>query len=262
MNEVALITGASSGIGYNIAIELAKRSWDLVVIARRESKLLDLKKEIEKKYKVKVYVYAMDITVNDKLLMLQNKIIKENLFVSLLINNAGFGSSGYFHKLNLDKELNMIDLNIKALMKMCHIFSQEMVKKSKGHIINVASVAAFQPGPGMNTYFASKAFVLHFSEGLNEELSSFGVKCSALCPGTTKTEFFDIAEAMDLEASPLPSMSASSVAKITLDGVDSSSVIIVPGLFNKLMCLSVRFVPRIIIRKFLKFLLLRRSKVD
>ncbi|MCJ8346897.1 SDR family oxidoreductase, partial [bacterium] len=251
MNEVALVTGASSGIGYHIAIELAKRSWDLVIVARRQDRLSHLKSEIEDKYQVKVIICALDITNDKSFDDLIKTLQEEDLFVSLLVNNAGFGSSGYFHKLNLQRELNMIDLNIKALMKMCHHFSGKMVKQSRGRIINVASVAAFQPGPGMSTYFASKAFVLHFTEGLHEELSPFGVNCLALCPGTTKTEFFDIAEAMDLEASPLPSMTASSVAQAALRGMDQSRVIVVPGLFNQVMTASVRFAPRSLIRKFL-----------
>jgi short-subunit dehydrogenase len=261
MKEIALITGASSGIGRDMAMELASRSWDIVIIARREMQLLALQKEIEAKYQTKVYVWPMDVTIDSNLEDLQTKIKDNNMFVSVLINNAGFGSSGYFHTLDIDRELNMIDLNIKALVKLCHVFSKNMVENKRGNILNVGSVAAFQPGPGMNTYFASKAFVLHFSEGLNEELSKFGVKCSCLCPGTTKTEFFDVAQAMDLEASPIPSMSSAVVAKIAIEGMEQSRVVVIPGLFNQLMVFSIRFTPRWIVRKLVKFLLLRRANI-
>ncbi|MCO4784175.1 MAG: SDR family oxidoreductase [Candidatus Cloacimonetes bacterium] len=262
MKELALITGASSGIGYDMAIELASRSWDIIVVARREDQLNQLKSEIESKFQTKVYVWPMDVTIDSNIDELQAKIKKNKMFVSVLINNAGFGSSGYFHTLDMDREINMIDLNIKALVKLCHIFSQKMVENKRGNILNVGSVAAFQPGPGMSTYFASKAFVLHFSEGLNEELSKFGVKCSCLCPGTTKTEFFDVAQAMDLEASPIPSMKSSDVAKIAIEGIEQKRVVIIPGLFNQLMAFSIRLIPRWIVRKFVKFLLLRRANIE
>lgn len=262
MKEVALITGASSGIGRDMAMDLASRSWDIIVIARREENLIALQDEIESKYSTKVYVWPMDVTLESNLLALETKIKEHDFFVSLLINNAGFGSSGYFHTLDIDRELNMIDLNIKALVKLCHMFSRIMVDNRRGNIINVGSVAAFQPGPGMSTYFASKAFVLHFTEGLHEELSKFGVSCSCLCPGTTKTEFFDVAEAMDLEASPIPSMSSEKVAKIAIEGIEQSKVVVIPGLFNQIMAVSIRFIPRIVVRKFVKFLLLRRANIE
>ena len=159
----------------------------------------------------------------------------------MLINNAGFGSCGKFLELDLDRELEMTDLNIRAMLELSHRFAKAMVQKGSGKILIVASCGGFQPGPGMNTYFATKAFDLHFAEALDEELLGTGVRCSVLCPGPTATEFFDVAGAKSLKATPMPSMNVKDVVAYTIQKMDQGQRIIIPGGLNKLASFCYRF---------------------
>src|SRR5882762_2687029 len=191
--NTTLITGASSGIGEVFARKLAARGRNVFLVARSEDKLITLCNELGRSNSIRAQYVALDLSKPESPARLFEETAKRGLQVDMLINNAGFGSMGEFSKLDLARELNMIDLNIKALVELTHRFLQPMIERRQGAIINVASTAAFQPVPFMATYAATKAFVLSFSEALWEENRPYGVKVLALCPGVTETNFFDAA---------------------------------------------------------------------
>ena len=253
----ALVTGASAGIGAEFARQLALEGYALLLVARRLQRLTDLKIELQEKVPVKTL--ALDLSKPDAGLRLQKFCEAEDIQVNLLINNAGFGSCGRFTELDLDRELEMVDLNIRSMLELSHRFAKKMVQRGSGKILIVASCGGFQPGPGMNTYFATKGFDLHFAEALDEELSGTGVRCSVLCPGPTATEFFDVAGAKSLKATPIPSMHVKDVVRYTLNKMSRGQRVIVPGLLNKLAALCYRFFPRWLMTKILGRVLLHRS---
>lgn len=187
--EFALITGASSGIGYELVKIIAKAGNNVILVARNEKKLIELKKEIEKESKVEVIVMSADLTVPGMIDKIYSSVARRKIFVNILVNDAGFGSFGNFYESDWKIEENMIDLNVKALTGLTRLFLSEMVSAKNGKILNVASTAAFQPGPLMANYYASKAYVLSFSEAVYRELKGTGVSVTALCPGPTKTGF-------------------------------------------------------------------------
>lgn len=192
-NKTALITGASSGIGSAFARELGAKGSNLVLVARRLDRLENLASELTKQHGVKVSVVALDLTSESAISTLKSEIKNQGLKIDLLINNAGFGTSGGFETEDLARVFSEIDLNVKALVGLTHSFIHEMLDRKAGAVINVASTAAFQPVPTMAVYGATKAFVLSFSEALWAEYESRGVKVLALCPGATETDFFEIA---------------------------------------------------------------------
>ena len=187
--NTTLITGASSGIGEVFARKLAARGRNVLLVARSEEKLITLCNELGRSNSIRAQYVALDLSKPESAAQLFEEATKRGLTVDMLINNAGFGSMGEFSKLDLARELNMIDLNIKSLVELTHRFLQPMIERKQGAIINVASTAAFQPVPYMATYAATKAFVLSFSEALWEENRPHGIKVMALCPGVTETNF-------------------------------------------------------------------------
>src|SRR6185295_7341554 len=191
--NITLITGASSGIGEVFARKLAARGRSVLLVARSEDKLITLCNELGRSNNVRAQYIAIDLSQPESAARLFEEVEQRGLSVEMLINNAGFGSMGDFAKLDLARELNMIDLNIKSLVELTHWFLQPMLARKQGAIINVASTAAFQPVPFMATYAATKAFVLSFSEALWEENRPHGIHVMALCPGVTETNFFEAA---------------------------------------------------------------------
>lgn len=183
----ALITGASSGLGREFAKLLADKYDELVIVARTESKLIELKEELEKVSKAKVKIVVMDVSIKENC----EKLHEENKDVDLLVNNAGFGDYGEFTETSLDKELSMINTNIVAYHILTKLYLKDMIKANKGHILNVASIAGFMPGPLMATYYATKSYVVRLSQAIREELrrSKSKVKISILCPGPVNTNF-------------------------------------------------------------------------
>ena len=188
--NTTLITGASSGIGEVFARKLAARGHNLLLVARSEDKLINLCNELGRIKSTHAQYVAMDLSERDAPARLFEETQKRGLEIDFLINNAGFGSMGDFTKLDLERELNMIDLNVRSLVELTHRFLVPMRERKSGSIINVASTAGFQPVPFMATYAATKAFVLSFSEALWEENRPFGIKVMALCPGRYRHEFF------------------------------------------------------------------------
>jgi len=189
MNKLALITGASSGIGKELARIHASKKGDLILVARRIDELEKLKSELQEKYKVKIWVLEQDLTAKDAARKVYDFTKNQQLEIDYLINNAGFGGHGFFIDRPIEKDLEMIRLNVSALVELSHLFLQDMKKRKSGKILNTASTAAFFPGPLQATYFATKAFVVSFSKALAHELKPHNITVTALCPGPVKTEF-------------------------------------------------------------------------
>ena len=255
MNKTALITGASVGIGSEFCKLFAKEGYDLVLVARSQDKLETLAEELQSQYQITAHVIAKDLTKPEAAQEIFSETQDKNLTIDVLVNNAGIGSSGKFTDLDLVAELNMIQLNVTSLVALCHLYGKAMSERKQGGILNVASTAAFQSGPYMANYYASKSYVLLFSEGLHEELKKDGVSVTALCPGPTATEFFNAADmtSTNLAKSPLI-MPASKVARIGYNAMNKNKAVVVPGLINNLMAQSVRISPRLVIRKVVTFL--------
>ena len=238
MKKKMLITGASSGIGEAIAKCAAAEEYDLVVVARRKDKLNDLKTEIENSYGVQVEVIEADLTVPSDIKKVVERLKQND--IDVLVNNAGFGSSGAFSELDIDNELNEIDLNIRALVQLTHAGARAMAKKRSGIIINISSIASYQPLVGKATYGATKAFVTSFTHAISEELRPSGIKVLLVCPGLTRTEFFDRSRWFkdENESSNYPNFlyqESDEVAKSVLKSIHNRRSVVIPGLVNKVL---------------------------
>ena len=244
----ALITGASSGIGLELAKVHASKGGDLVLVARNKSKLDELKAELENKYKVKVYTIGKDLSVNNSAQEVYEETTKQNIQIDYLMNNAGFGDFGMFVETDWSKELQMINLNITTLTQFTKLYLHDMVKRRSGKIMNVASTAAFQPGPMMAVYFATKAYVLSFSEAVDNEVKDKGVTVTALCPGATESGF-QAAAAMEesnlVKGKKLPT--SKDVAIYGYAQMMKGKTVAIHGLMNWILANSVRFTPRAIV---------------
>ena len=240
--NTTLITGASSGIGEVFARKLAARGRNVLLVARSEEKLVTLCNELGRSNSIRAQYVALDLSKPEAPARLFEEAEKRGLTVDMLINNAGFGSMDEFAKLDLARELNMIDLNVKSLVELTHRFLQPMVERKQGAIINVASTAAFQPVPFMATYAATKAFVLSFSEALWEENRAYGIKVIALCPGVTDTNFFEAARGRKPPARA--SQTPEEVVDAALRGLDRGKSHIISGWTNYLMTQGERLAPR------------------
>lgn len=231
----ALITGASNGLGKDFAKELSKKGYDLVLVARSKDKLETLKREL----KTYIEIEVMDLSIKENVFKLYNKYKGE---IDLLINNAGFGLFGKFTDTDLDTELNMIDLNVTAYHILTKLFLQDFVKKNNGRILNVASSAAFEPGPLMTTYYSTKSYVYNMTMGIYEELrrEKSKVKIHVLCPGPVDTGFNDIAHVRF----GVKSQKSIDVVKYTLKKMNQNKLIIIPGLTIKLGVFANRILPR------------------
>ena len=229
-----LITGASSGIGRELAKKFAKRGFDLVLTARNTTKLAELKAEILMDRKVDIECFSYDLSLNNAPHELYEKIKEKNIRVSILVNNAGYGDYGKFIKGDIDKYCNMVDVNIRSLMVLTYLFIKDMKEDHYGHIINVASIAGFMPGPYMTVYYASKAFVLSFSLALKEELQEDDIKITTLCPGPVDTDFWDRAgTSMSTVKKLLFARKPSQVAKTALKAFDNNKGLVIDGALNK-----------------------------
>ncbi|MGB6651404.1 MAG: SDR family oxidoreductase [Xanthobacteraceae bacterium] len=242
MKPVALVTGASAGIGVELARVFAAQGHDLVLVARREDRLSAIADEIAAAGRPRPTVLALDLERRDAVAMLAAQLSAQGLEPAYVINNAGFGLSGPAAKLSRDEQLAMIDLNVRALTELSLAFI-ESLERHRGGILNVASVAAFLPGPGMAVYYASKAYVLSFSEALHRELAGRGIRVTALCPGPVETEF-QLRSGMQLpNAAKIIELPASRVAQLGYDGLMRSRRVVIAGAGNRLMVLLMRLMP-------------------
>src|SRR3954447_23134131 len=244
LKKVALITGASAGLGVEFARQLSERGHRLVLVARRKDRLDALAKDLGKARAV-----ALDLSKPGSAAKLMADIEANGETIDLLVNNAGFGLIGRFAELDARRERQMIDLNVGALTDLCRAVAPAMIKRKSGAMLNVASTAAFQSGPKMAVYFATKAFVLSLTEALHEELKPHGIKVSCLCPGPTRTEFGEVAGFGGSGAFDRLAMDAARVVEAGLSGLDSNKAVVITGTINKIGALSTRFAPRSTVRK-------------
>lgn len=237
-----LITGASSGIGRDMARIFSKKGYDLVLVARDEKKLRDAKKEIEKN-NIKIDIKILDLSIEENCRKLHDEV-KD---IDILINNAGFGDCGDFTKTDLNKELNMIKTNITAYHILTKLYLIDMKKKNRGKILNVASIAGFMPGPLMSTYYATKAYVVRLSEGIREELKKekSNVQISILCPGPVDTNFNNVANVKF----NLKEASSKDIANYAIKKLEHGKFYIVPGLGVKIAKLGSKIIPTLIMSK-------------
>ncbi|MBX9768756.1 MAG: SDR family oxidoreductase [Bdellovibrionales bacterium] len=254
--KTVLITGASAGLGVDFAELFAKDGYSLILVARRREQLQAVANRLLKAHpKIRIDVIDFDLSIGGAGLALFQKVKSMNIHVDYLINNAGFGSNGEFRNLPLQKELQMIDLNIRTLVELTHAFLPAMISRKSGGVLNVASTAAFQPGPYMATYCATKAFVVSFSEALHEELKNTGVVSCALAPGATATEFAKVAGNDNSRLFKSGNVANSmDVAKVGYDALFAGKALAVSGLLNKILAFSVRLTPRFVVRKIAAFL--------
>lgn len=250
-SKYTLITGASSGIGYELASVFAKNNHHLILVARSTSKLESLKAEIEKNYQVVAEVISIDLAKQNSAEELFGIVRKKNLAVDTLVNNAGFGDHSLFLTEDATKIEEMILLNILTLTKLTKLFLSDMVTNKYGKILNVASTAAFQPGPLMTVYYATKAYVLSFTEGLYEELQGTGVSVTALCPGPTQSGFQSVANISSgiamMETKSLPT--SKDVAEFGYRALINDKAVAIHGFVNNMLVKSSTFIPRSIVRK-------------
>jgi uncharacterized protein len=240
----ALVTGASNGIGLELARVLAREGWDLIVTARTREALDRVAHELSSSHRASVHVVTADLASPDGVQLLIDQIGSAGLTVDALVNNAGFGLFGPFATTPLERERQMIDLNITALVTLTKICVPAMIERRRGRVLNVASTAAFLPGPNMSVYYASKAFVLSFSEALGDELRGTGVTVTTLCPGPTETAFQGIARMQKSRLMQGAMMSAAEVAAAGYRGMIAGQAVVIPGATNRMVPLLVRVLPR------------------
>ncbi len=244
--KTALITGASRGIGLELAAIFAKNGNDLVLVARSEKDLKVLKRVYEEHTGVNVEIIVKDLTQKNAAKEVYDEVNRKNIQIDYLVNNAGFGDFAPFVDSEWDKIYNMIELNMAALTQFCHLYiNQWRDKKIKGKILNVASTAAFQPGPLMAVYFATKSYVLHLSEALNFEVKENNISVTVLCPGPTETNFGKIS---NMNASDVMKnvriASAKDVAETGYDALMKNKSLVIEGVLNRLVASSIGFLPR------------------
>jgi len=250
--ETVLITGASSGIGLELARCFAADGSRLVLVARNSSALEEVAGELRRDYNVEATVLTADLSLPETPGKIFSELKGRGMVVDVLVNNAGFGAHGLFSELPLQGQLEMIQVNVAALTELTGLFLPGMVERHLGGVLNVASVAGFVAGPGMAVYYATKAFVLSFTEALAGELAGTGVRVMALCPGPTETNFGKVAHAKGARVTRVASMSAKKVAFQGHRAFRGGCTVVVSGLRNRLLVLLVRLVPRLLIRKIVK----------
>jgi len=248
----ALITGASSGIGRDLARRFAADGHDVVLVARRADALRALADDLSAQHHVQARPLAADLTKPDAPMRIAKELSGAGIGVEIVVNNAGFGLQGTVAELPLERQLEMIQVNVAALTALTRIFLPAILQRNRGGILNVASTAAFQPGPLMAVYYATKAYVESFTEALAEEVRGTALRISCLCPGPTVTGFAEAAAMTDTNLFRGSTMTSADVARIGYDGWKTGKVLIVPGLSNKIGMSVVRMSPRPMVRRVVK----------
>lgn len=253
-NETVLITGASSGIGRELAGLFARDRSDLVLVARREDRLIELAEMLRSEFGVDVFVLPVDLSKKTAPKQVFSRLRKEKIEIDVLVNNAGFGSRGSVVELDTDLQVDMVQVNVGALTHLTRLFLPGMLQRGRGGILNVGSLAGFQPGPNLAVYYATKAYVLSFTEALSEEITDPNIKITCLAPGPVRTEFGSKSKLDDSLLFKLSLMDAEPVAKAGYEGFRKGKVIVIPGIKQKLTPFLVRLLPRSIVRKIVKSL--------
>ncbi len=245
MKKTALITGASKGIGKELATIFASNRCDLVLVARSATQLQQLKEQITRKYPVSVYIIIKDLSVANAPREVFDELKANQIDIDFLVNNAGFGDYGEFAFTEWERYRQMIDLNVSALTHFCNLYISDWKGRKNGKIINISSTAAFQPGPMMAVYFATKSYVLHLSEAIAKELENTGITVTAVCPGPTSTHF---GNESGMNASKLVKnvkiLDAATVAQQSYDAMMRGKPVIIVGGMNKIVPFFIRFIPR------------------
>ncbi len=252
--HTALITGASSGIGLELAHLFAADRCNLALVARNGDKLMELAETLREKQRISVHVIPIDLSKAISPQKVFDRLTQEGVAVDYLVNNAGFGAHGAFAELPVKRQMDMVQVNVCALTHLSRLFLPGMIERKRGGILNVASTAAFVPGPNMATYFASKAFVLSLSEALSEEVAGTGVKVSCLAPGPTHTGFADQAGVSESKMFKVAAMDAKEVARTGYNGFRLGQALIIPGLSNELGTVLTRLTPRSVVRSLSKYI--------
>jgi short-subunit dehydrogenase len=252
--ETALITGASSGIGLELAKLFAADKHNLVLVARNQGALEKLAGELRREHGVEVTVLPKDLADPASPQSIFDQLAAAGIAVDVLVNNAGFGAVGALVALPTQRQIDMIQVNVSALTHLTRLFLPGMIERGRGGILNIGSTAGFQPGPNMAVYFATKAYVLSFTEALAEELCGTKIKVTCFAPGPTATGFAAIAHEEDTLLFRMGLMDAQYVARLGYRGFCRGKVLVIPGVINKLGAFSVRLSPRILVRKIVKLL--------
>ncbi len=242
--KTALITGASFGIGLELARIFAREGYNLVLVARSADKLRQLASELEKTHGTRSLILAVDLTEPGAPAYVLDQTTRADIHVDVLVNNAGFGQYGKFVENDLEECLRQIQLNVTTLTHLTRLYLPAMIERKSGRILNVASTAAFQPGPLMAVYYATKAYVLHFSEAISNELQDTGITVTCLCPGPTETEFQKRANISGIRLSKYGTMDARTVAEDGYRALIAGKTVAISGFRNWLIAQSVRFAPR------------------
>jgi short-subunit dehydrogenase len=244
-DSTCLVTGASSGIGVEVARELARRGLGVTLVARREERLRELAAELDATG-VRAEVIGCDVSDDEARKRLASELTERGLTVEVLVNNAGFSTSGPFVKSDPDREVSLVRTNVEAVVALCSLFVPAMAERGRGGVLNLASTSAFQPLPMQASYAASKAFVLSFTEALHAELAGSGVSVTALCPGPVKTEFTQVANLTSADEK-MPGFlwdEPDTVAKAGIAGLENGKRVVIPGALNRAGTIAGRHSPR------------------
>ena len=245
IKKAVLITGASKGIGYELTKLFAKDSYNLVLVARDKGKLKEIKENLSKKYNIDILIIAKDLSEPNAAIEIFNETIKKHIAIDILVNNAGIGDFGKFYNEDISKISNILQINIISLTELTRLFLDAMVLKKEGKILNVSSMAAFQPGPYMAVYYASKAYVQSFSEAITSELKGTGVTVTTLCPGPTKSGFQQQVGSEGSKLSKFNLLSTSKeVAKSGYRALKSGKEVEIPGFINSSLLNTSKIIPR------------------
>lgn len=237
--ETVLITGASTGIGYELSKIFAQNGYELIIVARDLRKLKEVEKELKEKYGTQVIIINKDLSYPNSAYELYEEVLKLDINIDILVNNAGAGASGLFHEIDYDKDIKIIQLNITSLTNLTKLVSKMMIENKSGKILNVASTGAYQPGPYTAVYYATKAYVLSFSEAIYNELKDYGITVTTICPGATKSEFSKRAGKTQIKGS----MEAKKVALAAFLGLKKNKRLIIPGIQNKIAIIASKLLP-------------------
>jgi len=248
----ALITGASSGIGYELAKLFAREKHNVILVARREERLDQITRELEENYKVMTHVIIRDLSQSQSVREIHDWVKKNDIRIDYLINNAGFIVYGSFSDTQWEEEQRMMQLHMNAMAHMIKLFLPDMINNKFGRILNIGSIGSFVPGPYNAIYCATKSYMLSLSEAIAEELHGSGVTVTTLCPGGTMTEFETKARRKHLNVPDSKGMKASKVASIAYRALIRGKRVVIPGLHNKIQVFAIRFFPRVIVTKIIK----------
>jgi len=251
--ETALITGAAAGIGYELASIFARDGYNLVLVDKDEQKLTDVANEFKSKFGSLVTTITKDLSLPTSPLEIYSELQEAGININFLVNNAGFGRFGFFAETDLNSELAMLQVNLVTLTHLTKLFVRDMVKRGQGKVLNVSSTAAFQSGPLMAVYFATKAYILSFSEAIANELEGTGVTVTVLCPGPTISSFHQetgMAETGVVKGKNF--MDAAIVASVGYRGLMANKTVVIPGIKNRILTEVVRFFPRSLVTKFVR----------